>query len=76
MTEMEWLGIFAGNLREIIDESGYSIAEVCKETGLSQPTLNRYLNKKQMPTAKAIVNLYYGLGCDLSDLLDFGDFVE
>ena len=76
MSELEWLEIFGGNLKEIIEESGYPQIEVADETGLSQTTISRYINGKQMPSVKAIVNLAYILNCDIRELMDFGDMID
>lgn len=76
MSEVDWLDIFADNLRDIMRENEYSIYKLSKLSGISRTTIGRYLKKKQMPTVKAIVNLSYTLGCDPADLLDFGDTIE
>ena len=76
MSELEWLEIFGGNLKEIIEGSGYPRIEVADETGLSQTTISRYINGKQMPSVKAIVNLAYILNCDIRELMDFGDMID
>ena len=39
MRETEWIRIFAGNLSEIIEESGYSQKEVADMTGIMQSTI-------------------------------------
>ena len=45
MRETEWIRIFAGNLSEIIEESGYSQKEVADMLGISQSYISR-LEKK------------------------------
>ena len=76
MSELEWIETFAGNLTEIIKESGYSQREVADMTGIMQSTISKYMNGKMMPSVKNIVNLAYALNCDIRELCDFGDFIE
>lgn len=76
MTECEWIGIFAGNLAEIIEESGYSQNEVAKMTKIPQPVLSRYVNGRVIPSVVNIIKLSYALNCDIRELIDFGDIVE
>ena len=76
MSELEWIETFAGNLTEIIKESGYSQREVADMTGIMQSTISKYMNGKMMPSVKNIVNLAYALNCDVRELCDFGDFIE
>lgn len=73
MSEYEWLEIFADNLADIMREGRWTQEDLAEDTGLTQATISRYLNKKQMPTLKAAINLCYVLGEDLNDLIDFGD---
>ena len=76
MTEMQWIDIFADNLREIIAESGYSQMEVAEMTGIPQPVLSRYVNGRVIPSVANIIKLSYTLNCDIRDLIDFGDIVN
>lgn len=76
MSELEWIETFAGNLTEIIKESGYSQREVADMTGIMQSTISKYMNGKMIPSVKNIVNLAYALNCDIRELCDFGDFIE
>ena len=76
MTEIQWIDIFADNLREIIAESGYSQMEVAEMTGIPQPVLSRYVNGRVIPSVVNIIKLSYTLNCDIRDLIDFGDIVN
>ena len=76
MRETEWIRIFAGNLSEIIEESGYSQKEVADMTGIMQSTISKYINGRLMPSLKNVVNLAYALNCDVRELCDFGDFID
>ena len=76
MSEMEWIGIFGDNLIDIMDEKGYTQEQLANETGLTQSTISKYINKKQMPSIKAVVNLAYALDCTTDELIEFGDAIE
>lgn len=73
MTEAEWLDIFSDNLIDMLNEQGYSQEELAYETNLSQSTISKYINKKQMPSLKAIINIAYALDCNIDELIDFGE---
>lgn len=76
MSEMEWISIFGDNLIDIMDEKGYTQEQLANETGLTQSTISKYINKKQMPSIKAVVNLAYALDCTTDELIEFGDIIE
>lgn len=76
MTELEWLDIFADNLHDLMQSRGYSQGDLADESGLDQTSISRYLNRRRIPTVRAIVNLAYVLDCNISDLMDFGDRIE
>lgn len=76
MTETEWLDIFTSNLIEMMHEKGYTQRDLADATGLSEGTISNYINKRQIPGVRAIVNISYELDCDVSDLIDFGDRIQ
>ena len=76
MSEIEWISIFGDNLIDIMDEKGYTQEQLANETGLTQSTISKYINKKQMPSIKAVVNLAYALDCTTDELIEFGDIIE
>lgn len=80
MTETEWFDIFRGNLQSIMDDRQMSRKELAQESGVSEPTLSRYLSGKvyvqRLPSIKTIVNLSEALDCDISDLCDFGEPID
>ena len=49
---------------------------LAKDSGLSQSSINQYLNKKRVPSIRAIINMTYALGIDMSDFIDFGSMIE
>lgn len=73
MTEVEWLDIFGDNLREIMSDKGYSQRELADATGLSECMISYYVNKRCIPSVRAIINMAYELNMDLNDFIDFGD---
>lgn len=75
-SEKEWLDIFADNLREAIEEQGYTHTEFAKAVGIPKSTLSRYLNKERMPSIKFIINASYELNIDYMELIDFGGRIE
>ena len=76
MSEVEWIKIFGDNLKEMLEEEKITQMDLSKKTGLSIVTINRYINKQQMPTIKAVLSISYALNCNVSDLIDFGDSIE
>lgn len=72
MSEVEWLDIFSDNLVNIMDEYGITQRDLADDTGLSESTISRYVNKQQIPTLKAIINMSYALDIKLDDFIDFG----
>ena len=75
MSELEWLDIFGDNLREMLLETNMTQGELANETGLTEAAISNYINKKRVPTLRAIVNIAYALGCDTDELIDFGDTI-
>lgn len=76
MTEQEWLDIFSDNLQDLLRSRGCNQAELADELGVSQAAISRYINKRQMPTIRVVVNMAHILRCNVSDLIDFGDSIE
>ena len=76
MSQQEWLDIFGDNLASILEEEQISQKELSRLTGLSESTISRYINKLQMPTVRAIINISYALDWSFEDMLNYGDIVE
>lgn len=76
MTEQEWLDIFSRNLVDLMQERGYSQAELADATGLSASVISYYMRGLRMPGVRALVNIAYELDVDLNELMDFGDRIE
>ena len=69
ISEVEFIDIFAHNLRDIMYEMVFSEGELARRTGMTRAAISRYLNKKRMPTLKALVNLSYVLCVPITDLI-------
>lgn len=69
MTELECCEIFAGNLRQLMWETGYSQTDLAEAAWLDQSTISKYLKGDRLPTIKALINLCYVLECDFKDLI-------
>ena len=76
MSQQEWLDIFGDNLANILEEEQISQKELSRLTGLSESTISRYINKLQMPTVRAIINISYALDWSFEDMLNYGDIIE
>lgn len=76
ISEVEFIYIFADNLKDIMDEVGINQNQLAKEAHLTRGTISKYLNKKMMPSVRAIMNLCYVLNCEYSDLLPAYSLVE
>lgn len=69
ISEVEFIDIFSDNLRDIMYEMDISEGELARRTGMTRAAISRYLNKKRMPTLKALVNLSYVLCVPITDLI-------
>ena len=76
MGEAEWLDNFGDNLSLILADYGVSQAELAEMSGLSEPTISSYVNKRRMPGVKAILNIAYALSIDINELVDFGSMIQ
>ena len=80
MSEVEWIDIFSGNLKSLLDETGMTQQELANKTGLSKATISKYLNGQVMPSVAALVNIYHVfnqyLNVSINDILYFYDRLE
>ena len=76
MGQQEWLNIFGDNLASILEEERMSQRELARLTGLNESTISRYINKLQMPTARAIINISFALEWQFEDMLNYGAMLE
>ena len=68
MNELDFIDIFADNLRDMLEEVGISQQELANEIGVSKGTISKYLSKQAMPSLKNFMNICYALDCDPQDL--------
>lgn len=73
MSEVEWLDIFGDNLVDILKDEYMTRKELAETLNMTEATISRYINKRQMPTMKVIINMAYELSITVDDLIDFGD---
>lgn len=76
MSQQEWLDIFGDNLANILEEEKISQKELSRLTGLSESTISKYINKLQMPTVRAIINISYALDWSFEDMLNYGSMLD
>ena len=77
MTELEWMHIFAGNLKSLLDENRMTQRDLAEATGISKGMISRYLNEECMPSVNALVNIAHEFPCaEIGDLLYFDDRIE
>ena len=76
MSETEWLSIFGDNLQYMLDRVRMTQRDLAEETGLSEASISRYINKERIPSVRALVNIANALDCSLDDIMDFGDTIE
>ena len=75
MSEATWLRIFSDNLLDMLGEAGMTQSDLADASGLSEGSISNYINKKQMPGVKALINISHALDCTLDELMDFGDTI-
>ena len=76
MSEVELIDIFSDNLRDLMDERGFSQRALASESGINHASISRYLKKERMPTVRALINLSIALECDLDDLVPTYDYID
>lgn len=69
MTQVDFLDMFAENLKLVMNDVNMNAAELAKRTGIQKSTISRYLKARQMPTMCAFVNICRALKCDYYDIL-------
>lgn len=72
MSELEWMKIFADNLRSLMEESHMSQRELARKSRLTESQISKYLNCQCMPSVHALVNIAYAFPlATVNDLLCF-----
>lgn len=76
MTQEEWLERFSYNLLRRLYDFGMEQKELAYRASLAESTISRYINGKQVPDARGLLNMSYALGCTVDELIDFGELIE
>lgn len=69
--EERWRKEFSYKLLKKMNKQSLSQQGLAEVSGVSQCSINRYLNQKSTPTVFAASKLAKALGCTVDDLLDF-----
>lgn len=69
MTEVEFIDIFKGNLKSLMDEVGYSQQKLAQEAKIDRSTISKYLNGTRMPSVRALNNIAIALNCTIDELI-------
>lgn len=75
MTKEMWVDSFSDSLRCHMRLAGMGQRELAALSGIPQSSISRYIQGTRMPSAMAILNIAYALDCQISDLIDFGDYI-
>ena len=75
MTELEWLEIFSTNLRELLEERGFTQRDLAIASRLSDSAISDYIHGQKIPGLRAIINIAYALQISIDELIDFGDVI-
>ena len=76
MSEVEWLDIFSTNLKEIMEEQGYTQRDLANDIGVSESAISNYVKGTKIPGIKVLINMAYEFDISLDDLMDFGDRIN
>lgn len=76
MDNQDWVEEFSNNLRAVMREEKITQRQLANKSGMSQADISRYINGKQIPSCRAIINLAYALHCSTDDLIDFGEPIK
>ena len=75
MKEIDFIDIFANNLRYAMNYANISQRELADASGLDESVISRYLRGHVMPSTRCLVNIAYALDCDISDLIPCDELV-
>ena len=76
VTELEWLQLFGENLKRKLKYARMSQKELSDATGISESAISNYINGRQLPTVRSVLNICYELVFDTDELIDFGSTIE
>ena len=75
MSESEWLDIFGDNLANLLDEANMTQQELAEAADSSKGSISSYINKRKMPSIRAVLNISKALDIDVGELIDFGEII-
>ena len=75
MTELEWMKIFAKNLKDMLNNANMTQRELAEEMNVTEATVSRYINAERIPSTPNIIKMAYIFGCSTDDLIDLGDSI-
>lgn len=73
MTELEWMKVFGGNLRDILKEYGMTQKDLAEEAGLTEAAISYYIHGQKIPSMKAIVNIANALDLTTDELINLDE---
>ena len=71
--EEKWQHYFTKNLRQKIEESGYTYAQIAEKTGIHRNTLSQYVCRTKMPRAANLAKIARFLGYPIECFFTFSD---
>lgn len=66
-----WMHRFRDNLFRLMWNEGLTVKELADRTGISQSTIDKWLYYDVCPSAYNIVRIARGLGCPITDVIDY-----
>lgn len=76
MTEERWKKLFARRLQRYLDEFNMSQSELARRIFVTRATVNHYVTGRAMPSIVSVVNIAMVFGCNVADLIDFGEDID
>ena len=75
MKEIDFIDIFANNLRYTMNYNNMTQRELADASGLDESVISRYLRGHVMPSTRCLVNIAYALDCSIEDLIPCDELV-
>lgn len=76
MSEADLMHTISGNIRSLMEETGYSRKDLSRDTGIPESSISYYIRGRKLPGVKAIFNLCMALDCEVEDIVGYVDYVE
>ena len=75
MKEIDFISVFADNLRYTMNYNNISQRELADASGIDESVISRYLRGRVMPSTRCLVNIAYALDCHVEDLIPCDELV-